>query len=156
MAQYPFPRLARTASFVLVACLAFGCGDSSGVGKTYPVSGMVTLDGQPLIPDSGMVMFEPDASRGNDSPFQPAGNIDDDGRFSLVTKGKDGAPPGWYKVVVTALAEAPQHLKSKARTRPVGKSMAPAKYGLAKTSDLVVEVVADPAPGAYDLKLRSK
>jgi hypothetical protein len=29
----------------------------------------------------------------------------------------------------------------------------PAKYGVEKTSDLSVEVVENPAPGAYDLKL---
>jgi hypothetical protein len=135
--------------------LSAGC-DSSGVGQTYAVAGAVTLDGRPVLAESGMVMFVPDAARGNGSPFEPAGSIDDDGSYTLMTKGKSGAPPGWYKVVVTAISEPPQHAKGPERKRPVGRSLAPAKYGSAKTTDLAIEVVASPATGAYDLKLSSK
>jgi hypothetical protein len=74
------------------------------------------------------------------------------------TRGKPGAPPGWYKVIVTAVAEPPEHPKApgKHAGRPVAQSLLPAKYGQAKTSDLALEVVEQPASGAYDLKLRRK
>jgi hypothetical protein len=152
VARLPFRQGAAFLSLLLVA----GCGDDSGVGKTYLVRGKVTLDGQPLVAANATVLFMPDASRGNTSPFEPAGNVDDDGNYTLLTKGKSGAPPGWYKVIVTALNEAPQHPKGSVRKRPVAHSLLSAKYGQAKTTDLSVEVVPNPAGDAYDLKLTSR
>src|SRR5262249_9210024 len=130
-----------------------GCGDDSGVGPTFPVSGKVTLQNVPLTAKSTIVLFKPDASRGNTSPFEPAGTVDAAGNYTVKTKAKNGAPPGWYKVMVTARDEAaPQH-PSDPRHRPAAKSLVPAKYGSEKTTNLAIEVVANPAPGAYDLKL---
>jgi hypothetical protein len=74
--------------------------------------------------------------------------------YTLTTKGKKGAPPGWYKVIVTAREEAaPVHPKLPKQHRPAARSLLPAKYGQVETSGLSVEVVENPAPGAYDLKL---
>jgi len=70
-----------------------------------------------------MVLFQPDASKGNHSPFEPAGTIDEEGTYTLLTKDKKGAPPGWYKIVVTALAEPAQHPKGPQRRRPVARSL---------------------------------
>jgi hypothetical protein len=141
---------------LFVAITTPGCDDNSGVGKTYPVSGKVTLDGQILVAQETMVLFLPDASKGNQSSFEPAGTIDGDGNYSLSTKGKKGAPPGWYRIVVTALADSPQHPKGGQHSRPVGHSLAPSKYGSGRTTDLVIEVVENPGAGAYDLKLTTK
>jgi hypothetical protein len=131
-----------------------GCADDSGVGKTYPVQGRIAVSGEPLTAESTTVLFKPDASKGNTHPFEPAGTVDDDGNYTLLTKNKNGAPLGWYKVVVTALASEPVHPKGLHHSRPVAQSLLPPKYGQAKTTDLIVEVVEHPAPGAYDLKLR--
>jgi|SRR5579863_9807968 len=141
---------------LLVVVLAAGCGDSSEVGLTYPVSGTVIIDDDPLDAASAQVWLYPDASKDNDSPFEPAGKIDADGNYSVQTLGKAGAPPGWYKVVVTALAAAPQHPRDAKQKRPVGKSLVPAKYGSIETTDLAIEVVEQPEPGAYDLELTTK
>jgi hypothetical protein len=131
-----------------------GCGDASGVGPTFPVSGKVTLNGAPLTAASTIVLFKPDTAKGNTSPVEPTGTVDADGNYTLTTKGKKGAPPGWYKVIVTAREEAPPvHPKTPKPHRPVSKSLLPAKYGQGQTSGLSIEVVEDPAPGAYDLKL---
>jgi hypothetical protein len=137
----------------LFGCLASGCGDDSGVGRTVPVAGRVTIDNAPLTAKSTVVLFKPDASKGNTSPFEPVGTVDADGNYTLKTKGKNGAPLGWYKVVVTAYEGSPEHPKSPRQHRPVAKSLVPAKYGQEKTSDLSIEVVENPTPGAYDLKL---
>jgi hypothetical protein len=153
-------RLFRTLLLGIAAVLlnlaAGGCQDKSGVGKTVPVTGKITLDDQPLTADSTVVLFKPDASKGNTSAFEPTGTVDENGTYTLSTKGKAGAPPGWYKVVVTAVAEPPEHPKTPGKPphRPVARSLVPAKYGQAKTSGLAIEVVENPVPGAYDLKLR--
>ncbi len=139
---------------LLLAVAALGCGDSSGVGRTVPVSGRVTFNNEPVTAKTTVVLFKPDASRGNTSPFEPSGTVDADGRYTLTTNGKKGAPPGWYRVVVTARGEgAPVHPKGPGQHRPVAVSLLPARYGQPQTSGLSVEVVDDPAPGAYDLKL---
>jgi predicted small secreted protein len=141
------------AAVLLLAGLAAGCGDDSGVGKTYPVEGKVTIESTPLTAESTTILFKPDAARGNSSSFEPVGTVDEAGNYTVETRGKRGAPPGWYKVIVTALAEDPVHPKT-AKRRPVAQSLVPARYGQAQTTDLAVEVVEKPAAGAYDLKLK--
>jgi hypothetical protein len=120
-----------------------GCGDPSGVGKTIPVAGKVTVGGQALT--TGSVSFRPDSTKGNQSTFEPAGMIEGDGSYQLKTNGKPGAPPGWYKVIVVAEDEADS-------TNPTPKSKVNPRYkDLEKT--LSVEVKEGAAPDAYDLKL---
>lgn len=146
-------RFSVLVAALLLGILPPGC-DSSGVGRTVPVSGKVTVGDVPLTAKSTVLLFKPDASKGNTSPFEPTGTVDDNGNYKLTTKGKDGAPPGWYKVAITARDEtAPVHAKSPKQHRPVARSLLPAKYGMAETSGLSIEVVENPAPEAYDLKL---
>jgi hypothetical protein len=71
--------------------------------------------------------------------YVPAGTIDADGRYELFTRGKRGAPPGWYKVVITAFG-------------PDG-SLINTKYGWIQLTDLEVEVMEHPSPGAYDFRV---
>jgi hypothetical protein len=118
------------------------------------VSGKISFLNEPLVAKNTIVLLKPDASRGNTSPFEPTGTVDETGVYTLRTDGKAGAPPGWYKVVVVARDDAPVvHPQAKQNHRPVSKSLVPAKYGQEKTTDLVIEVVENPTPGAYDLKL---
>jgi hypothetical protein len=121
-----------------------GCGDSSV--KLLPVSGKVTVDGQPLT--TGSVSFRPE--KGSASAQEPGGDIEDDGTYRLFTAGKEGALPGRYRVLVVAVD--PNDLKKKF---PYGKrtSFVNPKYSNPKTTDLAVEVTSSSAPGAYDLKL---
>jgi hypothetical protein len=130
--------------------LASGCGDDSGVGTTYPVRGKILLNNEPFTASTTVIVFRPNAARGNKTAFEPAGKLDEDGNYTLLTKGRSGAPPGWYKVVVAATG-APR--KGATKHRPAPQSLLPAKYGQEKTTPLEVEVVADPRDGAYDLKL---
>src|SRR4051812_344013 len=123
-------RASRLVTPVLFLALpAFGCGDG-GVGKTHPVSGKVTVNGQPLVVKSAVVLFKPNAAKGNTSSFEPTGTVDSSGNYTLYTKTKRGAPPGWYKVLVTAVADpTPPTGKGALTKRPVPKSLVPAKYG---------------------------
>jgi hypothetical protein len=145
-------------ALLLVSLAMAGCTSDSGVGKTYPVSGKVTLDDEPVTAERTTILFKPDASRGNTSPFEPTGTVDDQGVYTLSTNGQEGAPPGWYKVIVTAVSEPPQHPKApdKRTNRPIALSLLPARYGQAHTSNLAIEVVERPPSGAYDLKLTRK
>ncbi|WP_439631983.1 hypothetical protein [Gemmata sp.] len=123
------------------AALAAGC---KGEEPLPPVAGTVTVDGRPV--PRGTVTFYPDASKGNASPHLPTGILEPDGRFEIcLPEDKKGAPPGWYRVVVFA-ANDPQPGK------PV-KFFVNKKYTDRGSTPLSVEVVANPEPGRYELKL---
>jgi hypothetical protein len=149
-------RASLTLGVFLLICLASGCGEGDRVGKTFPVSGKITFMNEPLVAKNTIILLKADASRGNNSPFEPTGTVDETGTYTLRTDGKTGAPPGWYKVVVVARDDEPvAHPKAKQNHRPVSKSLVPAKYGQEKTTDLAIEVVENPGTGAYDLKLKN-
>jgi hypothetical protein len=142
-----FRLLALTGAALLGA--GVGCGGETGE-KFVPVSGTVRLDGKPLT--VGAVSFRPDAARGNKSMHVPSGDIDREGNYKLFTVGREGAPLGWYRVLVFA----------DANTLPDGvvRSLKPprwlmnVKYTDPKTTDLFVEVVETPGPGTtYDLNV---
>jgi hypothetical protein len=126
-------------SGVLLACgamAAAGCGGP----KHVPVAGRATVDGKPL---AGLVItFNPDPAKGNDARVSCVGRVGADGQYSLISddgfKVRKGARLGWYKVTVSSPDD---------NLIPVNK-----KYTNFRQTDLTVEVVADPQPGAYDLR----
>jgi hypothetical protein len=136
---------------VLAPLLALGCGDGSS--QTVPVNGTITFGGTPVTAASTIVLFKPDKSKGNESTFEPVGTVDAEGNYELTTEGRKGAPPGWYRVVVTAHDQNIQLTTKKRVQRPTPKGLLPARYGSFKTTNLLVQVVEEPATGAYDLKL---
>ncbi|HZT83176.1 MAG TPA: hypothetical protein VFA26_23305 [Gemmataceae bacterium] len=142
----PF-RVGPCAFAALAALAACGCSDH-GVGPCEPVSGTVTLDGQPLRGVVGTVDFVPDRSKGNNSPFTAHGTVDGEGRYVLSTRGKIGAPPGWYKVVVSATPPGAD--------RDSAKLVVHSRFAAEATTPLRCEVVANAPAGAYDLKLTRK
>jgi hypothetical protein len=129
---------------VLIGTFVVGC-DRSGVGRVVPVKGIVTIDGKPLT--TGSLVFKPDAGKGNQSTFEPAGQIGADGSYELFTGPKEGAPLGWYNIGVVA-----QELNA-ADPYAAPKSLIPAKYADAVSSGVAIEVVENPAAGAYDIRL---
>lgn len=144
-------RLARATA--ALALLLIGC-DNSGVGKTVPVVGKVTLNGEPLTIETAFVLFRPDKAKGNTSAFEPGGSVDEEGNYTLYTNGKEGAPPGWYLVEV--FASLPATGVSPGKRTAAGAtptSLIDSKYNSVKTSGLAKEVVEHPSPGAYDLQL---
>ncbi|OAI39804.1 hypothetical protein AYO40_05445 [Planctomycetaceae bacterium SCGC AG-212-D15] len=136
--------LCWVAALVLVGCNS----DPSGVGKTVPVHGKVTVDGKPLT--TGTVAFQPDKRKGNLIPHVPGAEIDAEGNYKLITATKPGAPLGWYKVVV--VSTEPPNPQDPFASR---KSHIDMKYGTAEKTVLEIEVVEQPEPGAYDLSLKS-
>ena len=133
--------LAQTCLLALLA-LAGGCG----AGSLVPVKGKVTVDGTPLT--TGSLVFKPDAAKGNASQVDSSAEISADGSYSLFTRQKEGAPPGWYKVGVVAQGPA-----NPADPYSPQKSLIAERYNNAESSGVAVEVVASPAAEAYDLRL---
>jgi hypothetical protein len=134
---------------VLVSSLP-GCG--GGDTKFIPVEGKVMLDGKQLTLDShiqGSVTLHPDKSKGNNSLELPTGTIDAEGKYKIMVRNTPGAPPGWYKVTVSI---APVVDPKNPYLKKTGWLMHE-RHRKEETSKLAFEVVANPAPGAYDLQL---
>jgi len=123
----------------LLALVALtGCGGGSA---GLPVSGTVTVKGQPLT--KGFVRFVPDAARGASVGTELVGGIGPDGKYDIP----NGVPPGWYKVSV-ATGETVDSTKPYAT-----KSAVPARYLRPDTSGLTFEVKPN---GTYNLALAGK
>jgi hypothetical protein len=137
--------------FVSVAAVAAsvacgGCGGDRGP-VLYPVSGVVTVDGQPL--DKAGVAFQPDESKGNKLGLFPAGTTDATGKYELMTASKNGAPAGHYKVVVIPYTPPPFGGEvPKAAAIPFNK-----KFSDPKTTELSFEVAKNSKPLVFDIKL---
>jgi hypothetical protein len=134
------------AALGCVLMVAVGCGDK-GPGKLLPVSGTVQFKAAPL--DKGTVIYRADSGKGNKTPHEPRGEIDAQGKYTLFTAGKPGAPPGWYKVAVVAIKEDAKPGDPYA----VPKWLIPKNYTTPETSPLSVEVKEGQGPEAYELKV---
>ncbi len=146
----PSPNPWRRSTFLLLAVVGGLVWVTSGcVGsgpKLAPVSGRVTVGNKPLT--SGWVTFKPDKAKGNTFGGEAVGQVNEKGEYTLQTNGQPGAPLGAYKVIVTATAATTED-----NTKPPTKSLVNTTYAFAETTPLEKEVVDQPAPGAYDLKL---
>jgi hypothetical protein len=135
--------LARLGVCGLLIAGLCGCG-GSGDEKLTAVAGRVTVNGAPLT--IGAVTFQPDVEKGNQTQHIPVGQLGADGRYELMSATKNGAPLGWYKVAVSAQ----EPIDPKNPYAPP-KHLVNPKFSDAATSGLRLEVVANPAPGAYDI-----
>jgi hypothetical protein len=129
-------------------CSLQGCGrEPLDKLKLVPVVGKVTVHGAPLT--AGTLSFRPDAAKGNTQTYEPAAGIDKEGNYQVKTARREGAPPGWYKVML--VSNEPIDLKD-----PYGPRKSPidTKYNALETTDLRLEVTENAAPGAYDLKVQ--
>ncbi len=118
-----------------------------------PVSGAVTLDGQPV--QGAHVAFATD--RGGKA-YVATAVTDALGRFRLQTfRPQDGAVPGPHRVQIekTSFSEPPHDLPIEASFTPVETSHLPKRYRDAKTSGLTAEVT-EQGPNEFVFKLSSK
>jgi hypothetical protein len=126
--------------------LSFAACSRDPVGRTVPVNGKVTVDGKAL--KQGSVAFWPNKDKGNNSPFEAGGQIGEDGSYEMFTKGKPGVPPGHYKVTIMAQSTADSTNPTKA------KLLVPEKYTVKESTPFLIEVVENPAAGAYNLDVK--
>jgi hypothetical protein len=156
-------RQVRLGGWILLGLglfLGAGCGAQDEGPKTYPVSGTVTLKGQPA--EGVTVSFIPDS--GGQSAV---GVTDASGKYQLTTRKKDdGAVPGRYKVTLakyegknTPVTDAsemhadydisneyPPDFDPYAAEAPPSKNLFPTKYANPSTSGLTAEVVEGDNP----------
>ena len=151
----------RSTRFVTgcAVALAFGlapagCGGARDDLPREPVSGEVTLEGEPLT--KGAILFRPSGGTG---PTTDAGGLIRDGSYS-ISRG-EGPVPGSYKVLITeevdrAPAQAPGgelNLRPEAKTSRISKKyntqsilVATVKPGEANTFDYELKKSDDPEP----------
>ena len=140
-----------TYSLPLTALLC-GCSDD-GFGTLYPVHGAVVMDNEPIRISTGYVILMPDTKKGNNTEFKPSGTIGADGNYVVYTMTRSGAPPGWYKVIVTGSGPSVRPTSGESKTRPVSTQIVPEQFGQETTTSLSIEVVARPNAHAYDLNV---
>ena len=110
---------------ILVIC---GCSNTSKPYTTAPVSGIVTLDGQPLA--AAHVTFMPVANPqgGSQSGPEAAGDTDASGRYLLKTVfGDTGASVGKNRVMITT-RKTELDPSNPDRSKEVAKERVPMKY----------------------------
>jgi hypothetical protein len=134
------PRTLPAGRTALVAAVAVGFLALSGCGESgpqiVPVSGTVTIDGQPLTYGHVQVLA---------AGWRPAsGRLDGSGRFTLTTTApNDGCAVGTHPVVVLA---------GESLTPETMKWHAPSKYADVSTSGLTVTITGP----TDDLKIELK
>jgi hypothetical protein len=148
---------------MLVACaaVAAGCGPK---GLTVsPTSGTVTYKGKPVA--GALVQFMPEKG----SPCD--GRTDDSGKYTILYRGKPGAPVGPCRVTVSKPASSdwsqgmsdttPEDLArlsaanmaKKPAPPPKDKNAIPAKYSTVEKSGLKVVVTSDASKNVFDFNL---
>lgn len=123
-----------------------GCGGSGDQLQLAPVSGMVTVNGQPLT--VGTVYLIPDGSKGTKGPLA-LGRLDDKGRFELRSaEERRGAVVGFHKVRV----EVPNAANSEGPVPDSAPTVDLSRYNDPETSGLTFEVKAgEDNSAAFDL-----
>jgi hypothetical protein len=134
---------------ILAIAFAAGCGESNLQQPTFPVSGTLTYEGQPVA--GATIVFHPTDKSKFKWDERPQAKTDADGKFTVFTyKPGDGAPAGDYKVAVALIVVGDDGDDQVKRTKGKPASL-PAKYADPAQSGLTATVSASTSP--VDLKL---
>lgn len=115
-----------------------GCTKGIVEPKRVPVSGRVTLGGQPVT--QGTVFFLPQGDNEKTSVHPASGMIAADGAYHMSTfTSRDGVVPGEYQVLVQSMTSGPTPENPSA---PFLWAV-PEKYAQSATSDLKVSITAE-------------
>ena len=139
-----FPRIPSPLALGLPLCLMLmGCGGGDDP-PLVPVSGIVTLDGQPLA--EANVQFVPASGWGS------LGRTDETGRYELLYRGREkGATPGRHQVQISTRIE-PDGDSADPVIQQGREESVPAKYNAYSTLEADVEPGSDVE---LDFKLES-
>jgi hypothetical protein len=132
---------------MLCAAALSSCGKHEAE-TLLPVRGRILLDGKPVT--RGSVSLRPEGTKTWD---QPTGMIGSNGEYVVYTSGREGVPPGKYRVVV--FVTDARESSSGAAHPGLPRSLIPERYNDPQQTPFHVEVTPHPSPGAYDLELTS-
>jgi hypothetical protein len=145
----------------LISVSVAGCNSASGTNwDVVPVSGTVTLDGQPLA--DAQVSLIPETRQ--DGYPGAAAKTDSAGKFTLISGNQQGAMPGKYKVIVSKLTmKDGSPLVDQGEGMDVDQLIAqgltreavPPQYSDPSQTTLAMDVVSGKAEG-YDIQMTSK
>ncbi len=139
-------RVSMVALPVVFAMAAVGCGGGGPPSGRLPISGEVTLDGQPL--DQGAIQFEPT----DKTSKLNAGGVIANGKYKIGSE--QGLPPGKYKVSITSVAKdtrSAQDIMNNPGELPAERIAA--KFNTASAE--VVEVVGGGKSNEFNFKTES-
>ena len=131
---------------------ACGCGPNAGGPKTFPLAGIVTLDGTPVA-DADITFL---SSSGESAIAGGNAFTHDDGSYVatiFVDGGKNtvqGLPAGEYNVELVKL----EHASGNASLSKPPRNVLPARYGSIQSSGLTVTVNSE-GKNQHDFHLRS-
>lgn len=135
-----------------LAALA-GCS-GGGIAGLYPVSGTVSLKGQP-IGDATISFISKDGTR-------PATAVSKaDGSYELYTLDSPGALPGMYNVVVTKMDAPPESANQDLGMSPTGEDLSMEQAAtnvrkpMRKPKELVPSKYANPATTPLNFEVKS-
>lgn len=137
--------------FVLLgAVFLLGCGESHP--PVYPVTGVVTYNGQPVA--EAEVVFLP---QGEAAATAPSGTTDAAGRYALTTffsaeSQVIGAQPGSYKVTVTKWEIPSGIVDPYKKDTPQPKHLLPEKFSLPQQTPFTATVETKSNNIPLDLK----
>lgn len=124
-------------TLVALAGLVAGCGDNKVT--TYPVSGQVLYNGQPL---KGVAIAFHAVDPKNDIGYPPHADTDSEGKFLLAGHlTDDGAPAGEFVVTVAFVPKSADEGSDQVQKLAF---QVPAKYQRKETSDIKVTVKPQP------------
>ena len=101
--------------------LLAGCGPASD--HRAAVRGRVTCNNLPV--SHGVILFTPDAQRGNGAKTISSAKLSEDGRYELRREDGQALKPGWYRVTVARAPGAPSD-----GAKPAEKYRYPEQSGL--------------------------
>ncbi|MCA9016817.1 MAG: carboxypeptidase regulatory-like domain-containing protein [Planctomycetaceae bacterium] len=140
--------------FMLAMTGCGGGGTNESLPQTVPVSGVVTLNGKPLV--SATVTFVP---QGTTKGVECVGFTDESGKYTLKqVRGAAGAPPGDYRVVIN------HFVKADGTPIKIDGSEAPANLGADEAlppiyssfTDSTLTAKVSQAGGEFPFELKSK
>ncbi len=129
----------------LALAVLWGCSSDPELPETFPVTGKVMYQGQPLT--KGTITFLSDEGQSSTGEIQP------DGTYTLSTfESGDGAVEGHHRVKIVADTADPTLMPGSSPGYQKPKDLIPKKYADIQTSGLEAVVEKDGKPIDFTLQ----
>jgi len=138
--------LGKGASIIIAVCLA-GCGSKEP--PLFEGSGSVSYRGE-TVPQANVVFISEDGGS------MSIGITDDQGKFTLTTRGRPGALAGSYKVGVAAVRLKGPVFPGMTEEQILANEevVIPRRFGNAKLSGLTASIGEDPTQNVFQFNLK--